>query len=90
MISVLVAENRMFFLRLKRHQGELEVSAEQSPSTFLCSSDGPSSFSVSWLKSRFCMSVCLPGQDTKDRDKEMHMFPVSWSFLVIQSCISSF
>lgn len=93
MISVLVAENRNLFTP-KRHQGELEVSAEQSPSTFLCSSDGPSVslFPCISLFSVFSIErvpVRPRYQGYGRRQGNAHV-PCLLELLVIQSCISSF
>lgn len=90
MISVLVAENRNLFTS-KGHQGELEVSAEQSPSTFLCGSDGPSDslfpcislFSIEHVPVR-------PRYQGYGRRQGNARVPRLLELLVIQSCISSF
>lgn len=90
MISVLVAENRNLFTS-KGHQGELEVSAEQSPSTFLCGSDGPSDslfpcislFSIERVPVR-------PRYQGYGRRQGNARVPRLLELLVIQSCISSF
>ena len=90
MISVLVAENRNLFTS-KGHQGELEVSAEQSPSTFLCGSDGPSDslfpcislFSIERVPVR-------PRYQGYGRRQGNERVPRLLELLVIQSCISSF
>lgn len=56
MISVLVAENRNLFTP-KRHQGELEVSAEQSPSTLSLQQRWALRFSVSLHFSVFRLAL---------------------------------